>query len=134
MTCLPPLQSAKHGTVRTRKFAADQRAPQKLGLALDIICIVSYYLKQIGAPEIIRCARHAPLIIYLACTRSHRVLPCSADWPPLPSTEAGKESVRYQRCYLVIIRSHLQLLDCWISEFDTKFCNVTFHLLFCHKI
>ena len=41
---------------------------------------VSYYLKRPGAPENIRYACHAPPILHLARPRSHRVLPCSADW------------------------------------------------------
>ena len=41
---------------------------------------VSYYLKWLGAPGRIRCARCAPHIVYLARARSRRVLPCSADW------------------------------------------------------
>ena len=38
---------------------------------------VSQYLKWLCVPERIRCA---PPTFYLARVRSHRVLPCSADW------------------------------------------------------
>ena len=63
---------------------------------------VSYHIKQLDAPQRIRCACHAPLIVYLAGTRSHRVLSCSADWILCPSKYKAVQHATVIRCSTLI--------------------------------
>ena len=86
---LATTQSAEQGTCTHKKICCRSKCTPKIGpcmLALYAYKLnidspgVSYYLKCLGAPKRIKYAPHAPLIFYLACARSRRVLPCSADW------------------------------------------------------